>query len=145
MSFTERELIIETVNKIFIYTDNQEWEKLQNEVFVTGPVMLDMSSVGAGEPSPMKPQDICAMWEIGFNGIDQVHHQAGNYLVTINGSSADVFVYAFAVHYKKAATQGNTRTFTGSYNIGLRKTENGWRIDAFKYNLKYMDGNVELK
>ena len=40
-----REEIIETVNKLFVYTDNREWKKLQGEVF-TNEVDFDMSSIG---------------------------------------------------------------------------------------------------
>jgi anaerobic ribonucleoside-triphosphate reductase len=41
---TTREIIIETINKLFIYTDDQEWELLQSEVF-TKDVFLDMTSM----------------------------------------------------------------------------------------------------
>jgi hypothetical protein len=32
----------------------------------------------------------------------------------------------------------------GSYNLHLIPTEGGWRIDIFKYNLKYVNGNLSL-
>jgi len=52
-----REEIVETVNKLFVYTDSQEWEKLQNEVF-THEVDFDMSSIG-GEKKEMTSKVIC--------------------------------------------------------------------------------------
>ena len=48
VSFTVRDEIIEVINKLFIYTDMQEWEKLQNEVF-SDDVMFDMSSLGGAK------------------------------------------------------------------------------------------------
>ncbi len=142
--FTEREQIIEVVNRLFVYTDAQNWEGLLVEVFAED-VTFDMSSMGAGPATTIPAKDICKMWEAGFKGLDAVHHQAGNYLVTVNQDEATVFAYAIAFHYKKAATAGNTRSFTGSYDLHLVKSSEGWRIDSFKYNLKIADGNVDFK
>ncbi|MEL6274339.1 MAG: nuclear transport factor 2 family protein, partial [Bacteroidota bacterium] len=81
----------------------------------------------------------------GFVGLDSVNHLGGNYLVTISDQEADVFAYATATHYKASATLGKTRDFVGSYELHLIKTPAGWRINKFKYNLKYAAGNLELK
>ena len=141
--FSEREQIVEVVNKLFIYTDYQKWDKLLNEVF-TGNILFDMSSLGQ-EIKTIPAKEVCEIWQKGFEGLDSVNHLAGNYLVTINGETADVFAYATATHYKNSAIQGKTREFTGSYDLHLTKGLQGWRIDVFKYNLKFMNGNLELK
>lgn len=39
----------------------------------------------------------------------------------------------------------NTRTFVGSYNFHLTKAGGSWRIDRFKFNLKFIDGNLNLE
>lgn len=141
--FSEREQIVEVVNKLFIYTDYQRWDKLLNEVF-TESILFDMSSLGQ-EVKTMPAKEVCEIWQKGFEGLDSVNHLAGNYLVTLNGERADVFAYATATHYRNAATQGKTREFIGSYDLHLIKIWQGWRIDVFKYNLKFMNGNLELK
>ena len=66
-------------------------------------------------------------------------------VVTINGDAAVVFAYATATHYREAALQGLFRDFVGTYDLHLIKNEKGWRIDAFRYNLKYITGNVNLE
>jgi hypothetical protein len=143
---SKRDEIIEIVNKLFIYTDNRQWKKLISEVFKEN-VNFDMTSMGAGDASEMKATEICKMWQTGFDGIDVVHHQAGNFLVKLKeeDTSAEVFCYATASHYKEAAREGKTREFVGSYDIHLVLTDYGWRIDSFKYNLKYSKGNTSLK
>lgn len=141
--FTIREQIIEVVNQLFIYTDNREWDKLMQKVLDEN-VLFDMSSLG-NEKKQLSAKSICELWEKGFDGIDSVNHLAGNMLVTVKGSEADVFAYATATHFKNAATQGKTREFVGTYNLHLIAVGEGWRIDQFKYNLKYMNGNLELK
>jgi len=142
--FTDREQIVEVVNKLFVYTDQQEWAKLQNEVF-TEEIHLDMSSLG-GPNENKSGKEVCEMWDEGFKDLDAVNHLGGNYLVTLTGEGkASVFAYATATHYKDSATQGKTREFVGTYHLGLTKTGNGWHINTFKYNLKYVNGNMDLK
>jgi hypothetical protein len=143
---SKREAVIDVVTRLFIYTDLRQWDKIQKEVF-TEKVRFDMSSAGAGEPKELTAKAICTMWEDGFVGIDQVHHQAGNFLVEFKEEDveANVFCYAIAIHYKEAAMQGKTREFVGSYDLHANFTDLGWRIDSFKYNLKYINGNKELK
>lgn len=142
-SFTPREKVIETVNRLFVYTDEQLWDKLQEEVF-TEKVHFNMSSLG-GEDKETTAKAICEAWAEGFQGLDAVNHLAGNHIVDLKGHYADVLVYATATHFKEAATKGKTREFVGVYELHLLQTDAGWRIDAFKYNLKYMNGNVDLE
>jgi SnoaL-like domain len=141
--FSIRDEIVEVVNRLFIYTDMQDWDKLQKEVF-TDCVEFDMSSL-SGEKALKQAREICGIWKAGFAGIDSVNHLAGNYLIQIENQAATVFAYATATHFKEAATNGKTREFVGTYNIGLDKTASGWRINRFRYNLKYATGNLDLK
>lgn len=141
-TLTVREQIVETVHKLFIYTDSMDWNKLQDEVF-TDSVLFDMSSLG-NEAKVTSAKSICETWESGFAGLTAVNHLAGNLLVSVNDEQADVFAYATATHYKSSATQGKTREFIGTYDLHLIQTDKGWRIDQFKYNLKFMNGNLEL-
>ena len=67
----------------------------------------------------------------------------GQTCLKLNNNSADVFAYATATHYNNSAVNGKTREFVGSYNIHLLKVEEVWKIDKFKYNLKYATGNLE--
>lgn len=142
-TYSTRDEIVEVVNKLFVYTDMQEWEKLQNEVF-TEEVFFDMSSLG-GEKAEKTSKEICDIWQKGFEGIDSVNHLAGNFIIHINDATAAVFAYATATHYKEAAKHGKTREFTGTYDLNLMKHGTGWRIYGFKYNLKYRTGNLELE
>ena len=141
---SKRDAIIEVVNRLFIFTDTQRWDKLLKDVFAD-KVAFDMSSVG-GQKSTIRPQEICDMWRDGFKGIDSIQHLAGNYLVTIKEDvNAEVFCYANATHFKKNAKNGQVREFVGTYDITLVFTDLGWRINGFRYNLKYITGNASLE
>jgi hypothetical protein len=143
ISHSIRDEIVEVVNKLFVYTDQQDWDKLQAEVF-THEVRFDMSSVG-GVNDELMSVDICKLWEDGFAGIDSINHLAGNFIVKIQDTTASVFAYATATHYKQSATKGKTREFVGTYDIGLLRQIMGWRIYSFRYDLKYSTGNLSLE
>jgi hypothetical protein len=138
--------VIELVNKLFVYTDSRQWDNLQKQVF-SDTVFFDMESMGAGPGKQITSKEICTMWKAGFKGIDQVHHQAGNFLVDFSeeNTKANIFCYAVATHFNKNATQGKTREFVGSYKLHATLTDIGWRLDSFTYLLKYSNGNVDFK
>jgi hypothetical protein len=136
--------LTELANKLFMYTDAQQWDLLLSEVF-TETIEFDMSSINGQAPLQLKASEVCDTWKNGFAGIDSVHHQAGHYLITIKENAATIYAYAVATHYKKGATLGNTRSFTGSYNLKAIETKEGWRINHFKYNLKFAEGNLEFR
>ena len=135
--------LIEIVNKLFIYTDNQAWDKLKDEVFAA-EVLTDFSSLGGQPAERLSSSEICRRWEEGFKDLDAIHHQSGNFLVEDQGSEASVYCYSIASHYKENAKKGTTRTFVGSYELGFINS-GAWRIDTFTYNLKYMEGNLNLE
>ena len=142
--FTVRERIIEVVNKLFIYTDNRDWDLLQTEVFAP-EVHLDMSSMTGAEPEDLSSGEICERWAQGFTEVDEVNHLAGNYLVTLLSlDNAAVHCYSTATHFKENASNGPTREFVGSYDLRLRHTDLGWRIYNFVYHFKYGVGNMTL-
>jgi hypothetical protein len=133
--------LTELANKLFMYTDAQQWKKLMTEVF-THEVWFDMGNTDAKN---LFATEICEMWRQGFIGLDAVHHQAGHYLITVSEDNADILGYAVATHYKKTAAKGNSRNFVGSYDLKATRTDKGWRLSQFKYNIKFMDGNTSLE
>ena len=141
-SYSVRDLIIETVSRLYIYTDQLNWQGLMDEVFADS-VDFDMSSLG-GVNDKITAREICDQWASGFKGIDSINHLAGNYLVDIGEAEASVLAYATATHYRKDAENGNTREFVGTYDLHLILTGGGWRKDGFRYTVKYMSGNLDL-
>ena len=143
MAYTEREQVIEIINRLFYYTDEQLWDKLINNVF-SEEVVFDVTSLGAAKVETLTGEQICDIWKVGLKELDAVHHQAGNYIIEIENNTAEVKAYSIASHYKKDAAKGSTREFVGSYDLSLTKNQQSWRINKFKYNLKYIIGNLEL-
>jgi hypothetical protein len=134
--------IVKTINKLFIETDNRNWVAVK-AVFAD-TVLFDMTSMVGGQPNRLSSQNIVDAWDQGLKPLQAIHHQAGNYIVTVTGSQAEAFCYGIASHYLPNAKNQNTRTFVGSYNFHITKRDGNWTIDSFKFNLKYIDGNREL-
>lgn len=139
----EKSAVIDVVNRLFISTDNRDWEKVKS--CFANDVLFDMTSMAGGEPVTMTSLQIIEGWDKGLKALRAIHHQTGNYVVDINDNEAAVFCNGIAFHYLPNQTNQNTRTFVGSYNFHLTKNGNAWRIDKFKFNLKYIDGNVNLE
>jgi len=139
----ERSRIIEVITRLFIGTDNRDWEQVK--ACFSPNVLFDMSSLGAGDPKELSPDDIVAMWDAGLKPLEAIHHQVGNFLVDVDGNEADIFCYGIACHYLPNQTGRNTRIFVGSYDVSLVKDVVRWRIRKFKFNLKYIDGNKDLE
>jgi hypothetical protein len=139
----DKQAIIEVINRLFIATDRKDWPGV--EACFLPEVDFDMTSLGGGEPKRLPVQEIVAGWETGLAHIQAIHHQAGNYLVEVTDREATAFCYGIASHYLPNPEGRNTRTFVGSYDFRLEKGPGGWRISAFRFNLKYVDGNPNLE
>lgn len=139
----ERNHIIECINRLFIGTDNHDWTMVK-QCFAAS-VLFDMSSMGAGDAVLKSPDEITTMWDAGLKPLKAIHHQVGNYLVSINGAEAEAFCYGVAYHYLPNNSNANTRSFIGSYDMTLNKEGSDWLISKFRFNLKFIDGNLELE
>ena len=135
--------VIAAANRLFICTDNRDWACVR-DVF-SPSVLFDMTSMTGGKPETKTPQEIADQWEQGLRPITAIHHQAGNYEVTVKGDEADLFCYGTAWHYLPNPTGKNTRIFVGSYNEHFVRSGAGWKMDRFRFNLKFIDGNKDLE
>lgn len=142
-SMSSQNDVIAVANSLFICTDNRDWQCVR-DVFAP-EVVFDMTSLTGGQPEKKTPQQIADTWEQGLKALKAIHHQAGNYHVSLKGNEADLFCYGIAFHYLPNPTERNTRTFVGSYNFHLVRSDAGWKIDRFKFNLKFIDGNKDLE
>jgi hypothetical protein len=138
----DREAVIGTITALFVATDQRDWERVAR--CFAPSVLFDMSTAGGGPAAPLAPTQITSAWAVGLAPIQAVHHQAGNYDVRIRGEEAEASCYGMAWHYRPTRSGRNTRTFIGSYDFHLVRGD-GWRIDRFRFHLKFIDGNPGLE
>jgi hypothetical protein len=138
-----RQAIVDTITTLFVATDARDWESVR--ACFAPEVHFDMTSLAGGEPRQMSPDEIAAGWEHGLAPIEAVHHQVGNFRVDLRGSEASAFCYGIAYHYRRHPSGRNTRVFVGSYDFGLREDGGRWRINGFRFDAKFVDGNLGLE
>jgi hypothetical protein len=140
----EKDRVATVITQLFVSTDAKDWPKVR-ECFQSS-VLFDMTSMAAGEPATLTPNQITDTWDAGLRPIESVHHQTGNLVVWPYGEEAKAFCYGTAWHYRRTRSGRNTRVFVGSYDFELgRGADEFWRIKLFRFNLKFIDGNRELE
>ena len=130
--------VADVVVRLFVSTDRRDWAGV--EACLAPRLVLDM-----GEPLERTGAEVAAMWEEGLRPIDQVHHQMGNLQVSVAGEEASASCYGTAFHHRKVQDPRRTRVFVGSYAIHLVRMGGRWRIDRFKFDLAFIEGNLELE
>jgi hypothetical protein len=135
--------IATVINRLFVATDQRDWASVRDCFDPT--VTFDMTSVAGGQPATLTPDQIAEAWSVGLKPIEALHHQTGNMTIAASADRAQASCYGIAYHYRRTASGRNTRVFVGSYDFELRVTGSSWRIAAFKFNLKFIDGNLELE
>jgi SnoaL-like domain len=140
----ESRLAVEdTVIAMFVATDQRDWTALQG--CFTDPFTLDMTSIMGGSPASMSPGLVADAWAEGFKSLDHVHHQIGNLQTTIKGRQATVRCYGVAFHHRARVSGLKTRIFVGTYQLQLVGGAENWQISELKFQLKFIDGNLELE
>jgi hypothetical protein len=139
-----KDAIVDVITRLFIATDERDWAAVR--ACLAPSLHVDMSSAGAGPAGPMSAEALVRGWETNLRPLEAIHHQAGNFRVTVAGERASAFCYGIATHYRPTSSGRNTRTFVGSYafDLALLSPEE-WRITSFQFHLKYLDGNLTLE
>ena len=140
---SERESITEAVNTLFVAVDNRDWDTVR--AVLADKVHFDVTSLGGPAPQELTPDQIIGGWDSGLAPIEHVHHQSGNFLIQVHGDEAECFCYGIALHHRRVKSGNNTRRFVGSYDYRLRRMDGRWRITQFKFNVKFIDGNLEIE
>jgi 3-phenylpropionate/cinnamic acid dioxygenase small subunit len=139
-----KQQIIDLVTELFVATDQRDWPAVKR--CFADQVLFDMSSAGGGPAARRTPDEIAGGWAEGLKALEAIHHQGGNFRVTVYEGRATASCYGIAYHFRRTRSGQNTRTFVGSYAFVLdRATPGGWRITSFRFDLKFIDGNPHLE
>ncbi len=141
--FLARDEIVAVVTRLFVGTDARDWDAVRS--CFADAVHFDMTSLAGGVPATLAPDQIIGGWQAALRPIQRAHHQAGNFQVRCQGQDATASCYGIAFHYRNTRSGRNTRLFVGTYDFHLRHDGTSWRIDAFRFEAKFVDGNLELE
>jgi len=139
-----RRQVEDAVVRLFVATDERDWPAVES--CFTDPFVLDMTSMVGGSPATMTPRQVATAWAEGFRSLDHVHHQVGNFQSSVEGRQAKVRCYGIAYHHRAGIRSPvKSRTFVGTYELDLSAQAGRWRIRRLQFNLKFIDGNLELE
>jgi 3-phenylpropionate/cinnamic acid dioxygenase small subunit len=142
-ALAERQEITDVITSLFIATDEKNWDAVR--ACFAEQVHFDMQSL-TGSPAAAIPADtIVEGWKVALAPLQAIHHQAGNFRVRIEDDQAEASCYGVAYHYRPNFSGKNTRTFVGTYDFHLARSGERWLIDRFRFNVKFVDGNLELE
>ena len=139
----ERDRIADVVNTLSAATDARDWPRVRD--CFAPEVVFDMTSLAGGSPARVSPDDIVAGWKKGLEPIEAAHHQFGNLSIRCDAADASASCYGIAYHYRRTSSGRNTRVFVGSYDFHFQRREGEWKIDRFRFNAKFVDGNLQLE
>ena len=139
-----RREVEDVVVRLFVATDRRDWAGV--EACLAHMVILDMTSMAGGEPAHLTAREVIEGWRKGLEPIDHVHHQLCNFQIDVDGDRASAFCYGVAFHHRgRISNPAKSRTFVGSYEVHLARTAGEWRIDLFRFNLRFIEGNLDLE
>ena len=138
-----KDRITSCLHQLFISTDRRDW--VGARACFADTVRFDMTSLAGGEPLDLTPHQITDAWAAALNAIDHVHHQVGNLEIKVLDDRATAFCYGIALHHRPVPSGNNIRRFVGTYDFELRASKRGWLISLFRFNAKFVDGNLELE
>lgn len=111
----------------------------------TDTVHVDFSA--AGMPvQDFDRADFVAFASAGLSGFKARQHLSPNHVITFDPSDPDRATctsYMYAQHYQPGAASGPVFVMHGSYINALRRTPDGWQIEALTQLVSWMDGAPE--
>lgn len=80
---------IEKIVELFVATDQHKWSVVQK--CFSDQVELDYSSMNGNPAISLSPAEIVSAWQAILPGFENTHHQLGNFISEVNGTTAHVF------------------------------------------------------
>ena len=129
------------------------WDKLKSAF--ADEVLLDYTSMTGGQPSTSKtfdnlfagklsPDTFIASWKDLLPGFKMTQHAITNHTVTLRENGADCFSYVTAIHHLPVEKGDNYWTVHGFYDHHLVRSASGWKVDAMKFTVRFIQGNSDL-
>lgn len=140
----ERTAVEDVVVRLFVAVDERDWPTVED--CFAAKFTLDTRSLTGDTPAELAPGQVSGIWAEGFKPLDHVHHQIGNMQTTVEGNRATVRCHGIAWHHRSGiSATARSRTFIGTYEFNLDKSDGRWRISLMRFNLKFLEGNLELE
>lgn len=143
----DREIITDTVVRMGWYLDRRDWSALAG--LFTPRVYTDYTDLWGGEPREGTVDELLSTtaqgsWRRTMSGLEATQHLITNVLADVTGDEATATANVLGVHRLTNPHGSPLWTSGGTYEMGLTRTAEGWRIRAITYRLSWTDGNQQV-
>lgn len=144
---TDQLAITDTVIRMGWYLDRREWAAFA--ALFTDRVYTDYTALWGGTPREGGVDELLSTeaqgsWRRTMDGLEATQHLITNVLVDIDGDRATATANVVGVHRLTNPHGSPLWTVGGTYELGLTRTEHGWRINAITQRLSWVDGNQQV-
>jgi len=138
----DRLAILELIGRLSLTIDARDWDTL-GQLF-TDTVYHDRTSLTGGEPTNLPVAEFVEGWRQTLQGMDAVHHQITNHVISLDGDEATCAANMQGTHVLANASGGPMWTVGGRHDYQLKRTTDGWRIAGFTFTLQWATGNMNI-
>lgn len=138
----DRGKILDVIYALFLDTDNKNWESV--EQYFSPKVRINMAAGSNGDHDEMTPVEVVGAWRSNLKNVMHVHHQISNFRVKTEDDLATAHFNGIALHNIEAPNGYVTKNFVGTYEIGLERVFDSWKVHTFFFRLKFIDEQIRL-
>lgn len=138
----DRLAIIELIGRLSLAIDAKDWDAM-GQLF-TDTVYHDRTSLTGGDPYTASVAQFVEGWRQTLQGMDAVHHQITNHVISLEGDEATCTANMQGTHVLANASGGPMWTVGGRHLYELRRTPDGWRISGLTFTLQWATGNMHI-
>jgi hypothetical protein len=147
MTLGDREAITDTVVRMGWFLDRRDWAGLRD--LFTERVYTDYTDLWGGEPREGTVDQLLSTtaqgsWRRTMDGLEATQHLITNVLVDVTGDEAGATANVLGVHRLANPHGSPLWTLGGTYEFGLTRTADGWRINAITNRISWVDGNQQV-
>lgn len=135
----DRALIEQTILKYATAADLRDWDLLKS--ILADEIHIDFTTSGGPAMTLTKEEYIGQVTSL-IPGFDVTQHQLTNFVITINGDTANTVVYMQAEHFVHEGSSEIDRAVGGYYTHELQKENGHWKICSLKLTATWGRGDL---
>ncbi|WP_317854273.1 nuclear transport factor 2 family protein [Chakrabartyella piscis] len=135
----DKALIEQTILKYATAADLRDWDLLKS--ILSDEVYIDFTTSGGPSMTVTNDQYIGQVTSL-IPGFNVTQHQLTNFVIDINGDTANTVVYMQAEHFVQEGTSEIGRTIGGYYTHKLKKENGNWKICSLKLTATWGRGDM---
>ncbi|MGH9270892.1 MAG: nuclear transport factor 2 family protein [Ilumatobacteraceae bacterium] len=140
--WSRRDSIVDTITRIFWYTDERRWADLID--LFADSVHYDYTGLTGGQPSRLSRAAIASTWRSALEHLDATQHIVGNHVVELDGDAATVTAQFVATHVLGTASNATCWTLGGNYCFQVGRGDGRWTVTAIRMTPVWSNGDAGI-